>query len=56
MARLLDVGYRVRAVVRSAAKGDHIRALYPGQEDKIEYAIVEDMSVVSHHRILRSIG
>lgn len=41
---VLKVGHRVRVAVRSQEKSQLIKELYPSAADKIEYAVVPDMS------------
>ncbi|KAL1406832.1 hypothetical protein Q8F55_006241 [Vanrija albida] len=42
---LLDAGFSVRAAVRSAAKGEHLRSSFPQHASRISYTLVPDMSV-----------
>jgi uncharacterized protein YbjT (DUF2867 family) len=44
---LLEKGYAVRAVVRSAGKGTHLTKLFESYGDKFELSIVPDMTAVS---------
>ncbi|WOO84405.1 Putative uncharacterized oxidoreductase [Vanrija pseudolonga] len=41
---LLDAGFAVRAAVRSADKGEHLKAEFPAHAERVSYAIVPDMS------------
>ena len=47
--RLLRQGYAVRATVRSADKGEHITKTFASYGDKVEIAVVSDMSQVCTH-------
>ncbi|KAI0040437.1 D-lactaldehyde dehydrogenase [Auriscalpium vulgare] len=42
--RLLEAGYSVRGAVRSESKGAHLKKIFAEYGDKLELAIVEDMS------------
>jgi nucleoside-diphosphate-sugar epimerase len=44
---VLKAGHRVRAAVRSEEKGQAIKDLYPSFVDRIEFAVVSDMSQAS---------
>ena len=44
---LLEQGFSVRGTVRSLAKGDSIRAAMSVNTDKLEFVVVEDITVVS---------
>jgi nucleoside-diphosphate-sugar epimerase len=45
---LLKKGYTVRGVVRSPEKGDHLKKLFAKYGDKLELAIVKDITAVRH--------
>ena len=46
---LLERGYSVRAAVRSESKGSHLKELFKDYGNKLELAIVPDMTKVSYH-------
>jgi len=43
---LLEKGYVVRGVVRSLNKGEHLKKLFAKHGDKLELAVVEDITAV----------
>lgn len=47
---VLKAGHRVRAAVRSEEKGQAIKDLYPSSSDRIEFAVVPDMSQASAYQ------
>lgn len=47
---VLKAGHRVRVAVRSQEKSQLIKELYPSAADKIEYAVVPDMSQPSAYQ------
>jgi uncharacterized protein YbjT (DUF2867 family) len=49
---LLEKGYAVRAVVRSAGKGTHLTKLFESYGDKFELFIVPDMIAVNNLHLL----
>ena len=48
---LLKQGYRVRATIRSTAKGEHLKNVFKDAGDKLSFVIVEDLQKVSLFRI-----
>lgn len=43
---LLERGYSVRGVVRSASKGDYLSTLFSSYGSKLQFTIVEDITAV----------
>lgn len=43
---LLDAGFSVRGAVRSPSKAEHLKTIFSSNGDKLEFAIVPDMTVV----------
>jgi len=51
---LLKKGYAVRGVVRSLNKGDHLKKIFAKYGDKLELAVVEDITAVRRALFLYS--
>lgn len=43
---LLKKGYAVRGVIRSPDKGEHLKKIFAKYGDKLEFAIVKDITAV----------
>jgi len=43
---LLKKGYAVRGIIRSVQKGEHIKKYFAKYGDKLELAVVEDITAV----------
>ena len=48
---LLEQGYSVRGTVRSMAKGDPIKKTFEEYGDKLEFAVVDDMTKARRIRL-----
>ena len=46
----LDAGFAVRAVVRDESKTVHLKKVFAEHGDKLEFALVPDMTKVRHSR------